>query len=332
MASGLFSGCSKKLVVAQVPPFWTPDLKVIAVIPFENHTGTRGAGRAVSDQLAATLVENGTYRIYDRAQIESLMTERDWQIAQGDPNAAAAKLQGKAQALLVGSVSSYSATSANPEWRFTPVNYTDANGNPYTQNVRWLYEHNEGVVAVSAQLLRVPGGEPLYGTGEVFGRAVSESTPPPQYAKPQMDASTCLASARSQAVGQLTEKFAVVTKEIKVDKDALMTARKNALGQWEKHDKFAMGRPVNVVLKLPAAADRNLFRIVVMDADEQQVFFDEWITYQAGNSLSGQTVALDGVDLPCGKYKVKLFTKFQEKAPLDTKFEVKPRGETEDDD
>ncbi len=326
----LAGGCSKKLVVAQMPPFWTPDLKIIAVIPFQNHTGTRGAGRAVSDQLAATLVENGTYRIYDRAQVESLMTERDWQIAQGDPNAAAAKLQGKAQALLVGSVSTYSASSANPEWRFTPVNYTDANGNPYTQNVRWLYEHNESIVAVSAQLLRVPGGEPLYGTGEVFGRAVSESTPPPQYTKPQMDPATCLASARSQAVAQLVEKFAVVTKEIKVDKDSLKTAGKNALGQWEKQDKFAQGRPVHIVVKLPPAADRNIFRIAVMDKDQQQVFFDEQnFAYNAG-SLAGESLTVNE-PLPCGEYKVLLFSRFQEKPALDCKFEVQPQGEEDDD-
>lgn len=335
----LAGGCSKKLVVAQMPPFWTPDLKVIAVIPFQNHTGTRNAGKAVSQQLAGAMIENGTYTVYDRNQVEKLMAERDWQIYQGDADAMAARLQGKADALLLGSVNTYSAASANPEWRVTQVTYTDANGNPYTQPERWLYEHNEGVVAVTAQLVKIHSGDasggrvygqPLYGTGEVFGRAVSESNPPPQYTKPQMDAATCLASARSQAVAQLVEKFAVVTKEIKVEKDSLKTAGKNALGQWEKQDKFAQGRPVHIVLKLPPAADRNIFRIAVMDKDEQQVFFDEKnFTYSAG-SLAGQSLTVNE-PLPCGDYKVLLFSRFQEKAALDCKFEVQPQGEEDDD-
>jgi hypothetical protein len=327
----LLGGCSKKLVVAQVPSFWTRDLKVIAVIPFENLTGTQGAGRAVSDQLAATLVQNGTYKVYDRAQVQSLMTERDWQIAQGDPNAAAAKLQGKAQALLVGSVSTYAGTRAQPEWRVTPVNYTDANGNPYTRNVRWLYEHNEGTVAVAAQLIRVPGGEPIYGTGQVFGRAVSESTPPPSYTKPQMDAHTCLASARQQAVHQLTEHFAVVTKEIKVDKDSLKTARRNAVGRWEKQDKFAPGQPIAIVLKLPPSADRNIFRIVVLDEDEQQSFYDQEVTFGRDHCMTGQAIEVPAGQMPPGKYKVKLFSRFQEEAALETKFEIDPDHSGKDD-
>jgi hypothetical protein len=67
-----------------------------------------------------------------------------------------------------------------------------------------------------------------------------------------------------------------------------------------------------------------------MDEDQKQVFFDEQnFSYTAG-SLDGEALAVQE-PLPCGKYKVLLFSRFQEKAALDCKFEVWEENEEDDD-
>ncbi len=314
-------GCKKKLVIVQYPEFYTPDLKVIAIAPFKNHTEHPSAGRSISDQLAAKLVHNGTYQVLDRGRLQELMSEQDLMTLRGQTPPGLDKLQGTAQAILVGSVTSYSATNTTPEYRQAVVPMLDANGNTYNQQVTWTYVRNEAVVAASAQLLRIPDGKPIYGTGDVIGRMTSESTPPPEQAPPAMDPNACLAQARSQAVTQLTEHFAVVQKEIEVDKDALTTAAAPG-AHVEKTDKFFADSPVFIVVRLPDLAGRNTFDIIVMNRETKQNLCKYELTWQAGNQIAGQAIEIPPGKLPPGTYEVRLFSRYQQKHALDTKFEI----------
>ncbi|MFP4354564.1 MAG: CsgG/HfaB family protein [Phycisphaerae bacterium] len=316
-------GCDKKLVVAQYPGFYTPDLKVVAIAPFENLTDNPNAGRAVSDQLAARLMHNGTYQVLDRARLNELMNEQDLMTLRGETPPGLDRLQGTAQAILVGSVTAYSRTNTRPESRRDPVPRVDRNGNPYTDYVTWTYVKNEGIVQCSAQLLRIPDGKPIYGTGSVTGRMTSESTPPPQQAAPAMDPNACLAEANRQAVEQLTEHFAVVQKEIKVDKDALITAA-SPDSRAEKSDKFFADSPIFIVVRLPDAAARNTFELVVSNRDTKQNLCEYRMLWNAGNLITGQYIEIPPGQLPPGKYEIKLYSKYQQKHALDTKFEIEP--------
>ncbi|HUU91061.1 MAG TPA: hypothetical protein VM238_07610, partial [Phycisphaerae bacterium] len=53
-------GCTKKIVVTQYPSFYTPQLKSIVVVPFQNGTRDPAAGQVMADKFATALMANGT--------------------------------------------------------------------------------------------------------------------------------------------------------------------------------------------------------------------------------------------------------------------------------
>ena len=89
-AAGL-CGCSKEIPIVQYPAFWRPELKSIAVTPFRCASGQEEAGNVLADKLAAALVANGTYRVFNRNELKTILDERDLQIAFGQDSEAAAK-------------------------------------------------------------------------------------------------------------------------------------------------------------------------------------------------------------------------------------------------
>lgn len=273
-------GCSKKISIVQIPPFYSEDLHAVAVVPFENHTGVRGAGRVVAEELAAALARNGTYIVYDRARLESLMDERDLQLATGgDPGAIARALADTAhvQAVLVGSVTGYSVAAAPPERRRKPVyGYDEKTGKRYVKRyLRWTHRLNRADVTATAQLLRLPDGKPLHAVQAVTGQAASETQEPTAYRAarpPGMSPSACALAARSQVVRRLVEQFAIVRKQIKVDpRKALRTAREYYDGTWDFTDTFSrQAEKMYVVVALPSVADRNVFRVVIVRKDQRE--------------------------------------------------------------
>ncbi len=263
------AGCSKKIWVIQTPDFYTPDLKTVAVVPFRNQTDWTGAGDIISDKLAAALMANGAYRVFNRNDLRTLLDEQDLQLAFGSDDAAAAQTLaklGNVQAVLVGTVTTYAATS-NSQRRQDPIYATDRQGNRYVAGYRrYVYTRNEGNVQATASLLRTADGTTIAATAEpAWSRVWAEGSPP------RKDAQACVAEAAASTVRQLVEQFAPVRKQVSINASkALRTASELYDNKWTFTDTFAAtDEQMYAVVELPPACDRNPFKLTVVRKDER---------------------------------------------------------------
>jgi hypothetical protein len=263
-------GCSKKIWVIQTPDFYTPAIKTIAVVPFRNQTDWRGAGDILGDKVASALMANGTYTVFNRNDLKTVLDEQDITLALGgDPAAIAAKLRNPqdVQAILTGTVTTYSTTS-NSQNRQDPVYAVNAQGNSYVAGYRtYVYTRNEGNVSVTAHLIRLKDGTTIAATPEsAWSRVWAEGSPPGK------DPHACLAEAATSVVEQLVETFAPVRKQVSLNPSkALRMASELYDNRWTFTDTFkASDKKMYVVVELPPACDRNSFKLSIVRKDQRE--------------------------------------------------------------
>ena len=268
------AGCTKDIWIVQYPAFYQKgQIESIAVMPFRCPAAPRSTGGIIiADGLAAALMNNGTYqRVYNRSDLRALLAEHDLKDLFSDTpttkGLAALRKATDAQAIIVGSVSTYSATTRN-EPKQMPIYGTDANGNLIIIGYnRYVLTRNEANVSATAALLRVSDGSTIYAVPAPAAGHMWAQGSPPQY-----DPNACLSFAVNQVVRQMLERFAVVRRKIKVDPNkALRTASELYDNKWVWKDTFkADEEKMFVVVKLPASCDRNRFRLVVVRKDTRE--------------------------------------------------------------
>jgi hypothetical protein len=302
------AGCDKKLVITQVPTFYTPDLKVIAVAPFRNQTQWRGANEIIADQVAAGLMANGTYKVFNRNDLKTVMDESDLNIALGaDPVAAAGQLKKltEVQAILVGTVTTYAATT-NSQQRQEPASW-DKKGN-VTGYRTYVQTRNEANITVTASLIRVSDGTTIYATPEpAWARVWAEGSPP------KKDGQACASEAAGMVAANLVATFAPTRREIKVDEGkALRTASELYDNKWTYQDTFKpTDEKMFVVVSLPGSCDRNRFRITIVRKGERQDLAEQDITWDKkhggfGYPFSPKDIATKGGG--AGEYEIKFYS------------------------
>jgi hypothetical protein len=297
-------------VITQVPEFYSPELKAIAIAPFRNQAKWPGAAEIVSDNVAAGLMANGSYKVFNRSDLKTLMDESDLAVALGaDATAAAGKLKKltQVQAILVGTVATYAGTTSSQP-RQEPVYATDKRGNSYIAGYRsYVWTRNEGNVSVTAALIRVSDGTTIYATAQpVWSRVWAEGSPA------QKDRNACLAEAAASVAVQLVETFAPVRKEINVDPSkALRTATELYDNKWTYSDKFkATDDRMYVVVALPASCDRNQFRLAVVRKGQREELASQaikWSREHAGFGYQFSPRKIAEKDGP-GEYEVKFYS------------------------
>jgi len=93
IAAAILGGCTKKIPIVQYPVFWDRTPKTVAVTPFRNQTVTPEVGIQISNNLAAALAANGSYKVYDRSLLEPYLKEQELQRAfSSDSDVAAAAM------------------------------------------------------------------------------------------------------------------------------------------------------------------------------------------------------------------------------------------------
>jgi len=263
----LLSGCKTEFVVYQYPAWWTPGkVKSVAVLPFRCPAApnTKG-GEILSDMIASRLASSGTYhRVYNRNDLKALLDEHDLKLMMSkDPGAVVSKLHKvvDVQAVLVGSVISYAATTRNERKR-TPIYGTNAAGQLIiTGYNNYTLTRHDANVSSTASLLTANSGQSIYSLPAADGgKAWAQGSPPSQSAFGTLEAATRVAANR------ISEYFIVVRKMIEVDKSkALRTAKELYDGEWVWQKNFKVDdQKMYVVVSLPATADRNLFKIKII--------------------------------------------------------------------
>jgi hypothetical protein len=309
LAAVALAGCSETLVITQIPEFYTPDLKAIAVAPFRNQTARKGAGDIIADNLATGLMANGAYKTFNRNDLKTVMDENDLQIALGgNADAAAGQLKKltQVQAILVGTVTTFAATS-NSQPRQDPVYAYDSNGNAYVSGYRtYVQTRNEANVSVTASLIRVSDGTTIYATPQpLFARVWAEGSPPAK------DIHACSLEASAMVASLLVETFAPVRKQIKVSPSkALQTASELYDNKWTYKDTFKpTDEKMYVVLALPASCDRNRFRLAIVKKDQREELATQdikWSKEHGGFGYAFSPSKIAGKGGP-GEYEVKFY-------------------------
>lgn len=280
------AGCGKKMIISQVPPFWDESLKTIAVVPFRSHMDGGVAGRMIADELAACLQANGTYHVYNRNDLQTLMNEHDLQMALSDDPAVAAqglKKLGKVQALLVGNVADYRGDTQRQRKQDPVYGYT-AEGAMYVSGYRtYDYITNSAVVSASATLIRVDDGSTIHAT------PAWNSRPNSQGENPRYSPADCLNIARNNVVASLLAEFAITRQEITIDPaKAFRTATEMYDNKWYYSERFKPTcEKMFVVVALPANCDRNRFNVTIIREGERQVLAEQPLVWSRNNSDKG---------------------------------------------
>ncbi len=266
-------GCSTEMQVLHRPPFYSPELRTIAVVEFGNESGYPKAGRIFTDQLVAALRANGTYEVLAGVELEKLLGRNLPPGTQTLP-ADAARLA-KVQAVLTGTVVEYLPRSGLEGWRdfgfyghygyFGHRSYFGF-GVPFyyrTYATPW----SEADVAVMAELIGVPDGERIYATGVPLGASSYVRGYPPTAGRYEV-----LAEATASAVKKLLAEIAVVAEQIKVKPGkVLRLARKDEAGRWDFTGGFRPDeKAMYAVVALPPAADGNRFRLIITRKDSPE--------------------------------------------------------------
>ncbi len=303
-------GCSKEIPIVQIPSFYRPDLKTIAVVPFRNRSALKNAGHLIADKVANALMANRTYKVFNRNDLKPLMDANDLKIALGGDSAAAAakfKQLTDVQAILVGAVTTYSATSQSQR-RQEPRYYRDRRGNRRFGGYSvYTFTRNEANVSVTAALIRVSDGTTIHATASPARSMIYSHGSPPKH-----DPYACAEAAANRVISRLVATFAVVRRTIKVDPSkALRTATERYDAKWTASNEFpASADRMFVVLALPACCDRNRFRLAVVrkgDRADLATRNIQWTSKYAefGYAFSPRDIAAKGGGP--GLYEVKFY-------------------------
>ncbi|MGC9453910.1 MAG: CsgG/HfaB family protein [Phycisphaerae bacterium] len=312
----LVGGCSKKMWITQYPSWYSSELKTIAVVPFRNTTSVKGAGEAVSEQLARAMMANGTYEVVSQSDVAAMSEQVDLMLyaRSGDAAAAAEKFSTlqRVQAILVGTVTTYAATTQRQHKREPVYAYNSRTKQQYIAGYR-EYDHvrNEANVAVTAALIRVPGGDTIHATAGPVG-ATDYSESDSDGSAPDRDPYACLANAAHQTVAGLVREFAVTRREIEVGPDDFRTAQELYENKWDYADKFtADDDQAYLVLALPACCDRNRFRLTIVRKDQREYLYEHEFAWDAkygrfGYGFSPREIAAAGGGP--GRYVAKFYS------------------------
>jgi hypothetical protein len=318
LAATVASGCTKTIVVRRYPAFWTPELKTVAVLPLANDSLDVRAGEFMTDRLTEALRANGTYEVVGAGELVRRVESAGLAIRPGDDETAiAATLRklGGIQAFVVGRVKVLSAD----RWAATDVvsphvwyggGYGWGRGG-WRQGVGWsapIYAHSahgQAFAAMTAAVVRVSDGRRLYTTaGPVTARVSTEGYPPPTPGE-------LLDQAARAAAERLVAEVAIVERELKIKAGkVLRTGRRRWDGTVKYTDDFDReDEQMLVVIRLPAEADRNRFRLTVSREGAEEPIAEEqfaWSRTQEAKefSFSPSDLAKAG---GTGEYKIRLY-------------------------
>jgi len=288
LAALFAGGCSQKMTVWRVPPFWSRELKSIVVVPFRNSTNVQGAGQVISDQLADALKFNGTYtNVYRSSDLQVLLDEADRQalLTGKDANRVIErfKKRGEVQAILIGQVNTFSATRQTDRKKKQTPKYNQYTKTWYTVYEEYDWTRHESNVSVTARLIAMDGTTVYSMPVPATGHAWAEGSPP------KYDPYACRNAATRQAINGMLWHFAIIQTEINVDPDkVLQTATRFYDGEWKTTDSFSTSDEKGIiVLSLPPEADRNVFRFAIIRKGTEKDLLTQEVTWTSTWSALG---------------------------------------------
>jgi len=348
MLAATVGGCGKKLRILQYPEFYDGAIRTVAVLPMSNTTLRKQAGPYVTDRVTAELARNGTYAVIPAEELLARLQARDIELPALPTEAAAAlRRLGGVDAFLSGTVVEFSAASYAHLDVDTDYFYAGSHGygygyrrgyhgTPFFRSSRY-YDYsvrNVGVASIQASLVRVSDGQVLYGSVLPAGARVQSQGDPPGRTP-----ESCLMEAADRAAKELVSRVAVSPGEVKVNPGkALRTAREKPNGEIDYTGSFRGDEKLMlIVVTLPAAADRNQFRVeIVPKVDKATAEVNPpaplaKVAFPYEASKGRRVLELSPADIYRaageGKYRIRFFSEIDPAPAFTREFKIeRPKG------
>ena len=243
-------GCGQTIVVRQYPSFYTPDLKTLAVVPFDAEGAGYPAGE-FTERLCRGLRINGTYDVLvvrprPGESVSDLVTRL--------------RRDRRADVVCLGAVRG-GAVRTNAEIQKQAVYATDRKGKRYVKGYNYLTVlTHRAQVSAEVRMLRVADARTLATTsGPLTGQYAVQTTP-----KGITPVQT-LHKAADALVNGLVERLAITFKPVRISTSKAIRTAVERDGQVEATDKIPLAaETLHVLLALPAACTRNRFRVSIV--------------------------------------------------------------------
>ena len=284
-------GCKVAVDVQQYPAFYDPALKSVVVLDFTNATPHDRAGEYVAKHLARALRANGTYQVIGPRQLSEKLQAASLTLpayADAETTAATLRQLGDVQAFVTGSVKVFSIDCfirtrsyfhAGYGWGHWLVGL--GGGFP-----AWHHQtHVRARVAADATFIAVEDGQILHATPmPVAGKVTRRGYPSTM-------GEEVLAEAAGAVANSLVEAFAIVPKQVRLSAGkTLRTARYADDEKLKYTDDFRSDdERMVVVLRLPAEAARNPFRLTIARKGRDEVLAERDFVWSAEDQQHGFT-------------------------------------------
>jgi hypothetical protein len=263
------------MVISHYPEFYRPDIRTVVVLPMANSSQNPSAGQSVTGRLVEVLRANGTYEVVGPLELRRRMEAAGLTVPeQGDVSAVLPALRtlGGVQAVITGQVVGFDTDSFSHVdfYGYSQMGYYGGYGR-HSHRGYWMggigesypvYEvtwYTRSHVAVNVTLTDVASGAALYASpGPISADMESRRDPPPS--RDEM-----LRRGVDYVVAEIMDRIAIVPAEVtlKPKRDLRLAAE-----GMRFTDKFSpRDTKLLVVLRLPAAAAHNEFRIGVSRKD-----------------------------------------------------------------
>ena len=311
-ASGCGGGGSKKskIWVYQIPDFYQADLKRVAVVPFGNRTAMRGVGGQICDKISGILTNNGTYEVYTRQHLKDVLKEQDAVsagILEADEAIRIGKLKA-VQVLICGVVNRYETdTRSETRYNQVPVFGRDAAGNAVITGFRqvpYVWTRHDAFVECQVVVIDTTTGQQIAAFHNPSNIWASGS--PPEYGPAEV-----LRAAEEDQVAKIVQAIAVTRTQIKLKGSVLKTATELYDQEWTWEKEFTpQDEQFYVVVKLPAEADRNNFKITIIPKDGREVMAEQALVWSKQYERYGYIFKVKPIfdQGGFGEYSAKLYS------------------------
>ncbi|MCE5325643.1 MAG: hypothetical protein LLG01_04450 [Planctomycetaceae bacterium] len=262
LAALAVGGCTADMrdtvVIAHFPPFYTPDLKTIAVAPFDPGSGDPRSADIVAAAAAQALAEDGTYTVIGGLRLERMARSHGVELGRYDsPQVIAGKLKQipGIQAAVVGKITQLT-TGNNVNLGGASSSFNEIWDNNYTGRQKGVANK----VALKADVVMIGVDRPFTAharalTGEFASAGVDH---------PEMSVDQCLGEAAKSMGGQLAQRFVAKSEKVAVYFNRTLTVEaQTSPGKTAAARYFNADQEMIVQVRLPAQCQYNRMRLAV---------------------------------------------------------------------
>ncbi len=312
------AACSRKIWIAQYPPFYTRRLKTVAVMPFDTKATRPQAGPLIAERIAKVLLANGTYSVISGQELQALLSAHKIQIQPDeDPRVTARKLAaaGNIQAVLVGKVRDLKTESKEVAVAAGGGSEEDRYGLESPR--RAFGDEDERVVKTRSTTRnsgRITADVFFVGVGECSGIYAAMAGASAEFSsladESGLNREECLQKAYGVLGAKLAARFAHVPRQIKISRrGSLATARKLPNGDLKLTGTFKRGEHLHVLVRLPEECDYNQLRVEIARPDKPLRLAAHTFTWSRRRPIYSCAFVLEPLarTLGPGEYVVNLY-------------------------